>query len=305
MTRLALALLGPMQVMVNGQPIITFPYEKVRALFAYLAIESSYPHHRDRLAALLWSDQSESNARSNLRKALSTLRHLLGDSTVDSPLFITTRNTIQFNPTGEHTLDVAILNQLLVKPSYPAGNHHQHSHSDAELSPECVSDLEQAVALYRGAFLDRIQLPDSEAFEAWVMLNRQRFHEFIVNACAALVTHYEHQHNYQKAEHYVQRQLQLEPWNESAHRCLMGILAQCGRRTAALKQYDRCCQILEQELATEPEPATIALWEAIRSGTFPGRTIAKSDGVKRLSIFSITSAVSKRLVPQSLAAVGQ
>jgi DNA-binding SARP family transcriptional activator len=267
MTRLALALLGPMQVMVNGQPIITFPYEKVRALFAYLAIESSHPHHRDHLAALLWSDQCESNARSNLRKALSTLRHLLGDSTVDSPLFLTTRNTIQFNPMSDRTFDVAILNQLL-------NRHSQYSDSDAELDPECVSDLEQAVALYRGAFLDRIQLPDSEAFEEWVMVNRQRFHEFVVNACAALVTHYEHQHNYQKAQHYVQRQLQLEPWNESAHRCLMRILALCGRRTAALKQYDRCCQILEQELATEPELATIALWEAIRSDTFPSSTSA-------------------------------
>jgi DNA-binding SARP family transcriptional activator len=41
MARLALALLGPMQVMLNGQPIAAFPYEKVRALFAYLAIESS------------------------------------------------------------------------------------------------------------------------------------------------------------------------------------------------------------------------------------------------------------------------
>lgn len=293
MTRLALALLGQMQVMVNGQPILIFPYEKVRALFAYLAIESSYPHHRDHLAALLWSDQCESNARSNLRKALCTLRHLLGDSTV-SPLFLTTRNTIQFNPAGEHTSDVAILTQLLDR-------HTQHSHSDAELGPECVSDLEQAVALYRGAFLDRIQLPDSEAFEAWVMLNRQRFHEFVVNACMALVTHYEHQHNYQKVQHYVQRQLQLEPWNESAHQCLMRILAQCGRRTAALKQYDRCCQILEQELATEPEPATIELWEAIRLGRFPGRASADFDRLKLPSI----SAVSKRSVRESLAVVGR
>lgn len=275
MTCLVLALLGPMQVMVNGQPILTFPYEKVRALFAYLAIESSYPHHRDHLAALLWSDQCDSNARSNLRKALCTLRQLLGDSVVDSPLFLTTRHTIQFNPTSQHTLDVAILTQLL-------NRHSQHSHSDTELDPECVSDLEQAVALYRGAFLDRIQLPDSEVFEAWVMLNRQRFHEFVVNACAALVTHYEHQHNYQRVQHYAQRQLQLEPWNESAHRCLMRILVMCERRTATLKQYDRCCQILEHELATEPEPATIALWEAIRSGTFPDRASTECDRVKLL-----------------------
>jgi DNA-binding SARP family transcriptional activator len=270
MTRLVLALLGPMQVMVNGQPILSFPYEKVRALFAYLAIESSHPHHRDHLAALLWQDQYESKARSNLRKALCTLRHLLGDSRVESPLFLTTRNTIQFNHSGEHQFDIAILTQLLARQS-------QHSHPEGELCPECVSDLEQAVALYRGSFLAQIQLPDSEAFEAWVILNRQRLQELVVNACMALATHYEHQHNYQKAQQYVQRQLQLDLWNESAHRCLMRILAHCGQRTAALKQYDRCCQVLEKELATEPESATIALWEAIRSGTFPDIVQTRDD----------------------------
>lgn len=270
MTRLTLALLGPMQVMVNGQPILTFPYEKVRALFAYLAIESSHPHHRDQLAALLWSDQSQSNARSNLRKALFTLRQMLIDSTVHSPLFLTTRNTIQFNPGSDYTSDVALLTQLLECSS-------QHCHRGGELCPECVSNLEQAVALYRGWFLEQIQVSDSEAFEAWVMLNRQRLHELVVNACMALVTYYEHQHNYQKAQQYVQRQLQLEPWNESAHQCLMRILAKCGRRTAALKQFDRCCQVLEQELATEPEPATIALWQEIRSGIFPGFVQSKDD----------------------------
>lgn len=269
MTRLVLALLGPMQVMVNGQPILTFPYEKVRSLFVYLVIESSHPHHRDHLAALLWSDQCDSNARSNLRKALFTLRNLLGDSTVHSPLFLTTRNTIQFNPTADHTSDVAILTQLLER-------HSQHSHPQGELCPECVSDLEQAVALYRGSFLNQIQ-SDSEAFEAWVMLHSQRLHELVVNACTALVAHYEYHHNYQKAQQYVQRQLQLEPWNEAAHQCLMRILAQCGQRTAALKQYDRCCLVLEKELATEPESATIELWQAIRSCTFPGITQAKAD----------------------------
>jgi DNA-binding SARP family transcriptional activator len=81
----------------------------------------------------------------------------------------------------------------------------------------------------------------------------------------------------------------------------MRILAQCGRRTAALKQYDRCCQVLEQELATEPEPATIALWEAIRTRTFPVSTSAESDRVKLQSI----SAVSKRSVRESLAVVGR
>jgi hypothetical protein len=59
-----------------------------------------------------------------------------------------------------------------------------------------------------------------------------------------------------------------------------------------LKQYDRCCQLLEQELATEPELATIALWEAIRSSTFPDQASAECDRVKLLSISTISNIKS-------------
>ncbi|QYO62499.1 BTAD domain-containing putative transcriptional regulator [Leptolyngbya sp. 7M] len=261
MTRLRLGLLGPMQVTLNQQPIVTFPYEKVRALLAYLATESNHPHHRDRLATLLWADQCESKARSNLRKALSMLRQMLEDIADHSPLFLTTRNTIQFNPVADHSLDVTIFTQLIDR-------YLHHSQPASDLCPESVSGLEQAVALYRGPFLEQVHLPDNETFEIWAALTRQRLHDLVINIYVKLVTYYEQQQEYHKAQQHVQRQLQLEPWNEVAHRCLMRILTQRGRRTEALQQYDRCCKLLKQELATEPEPATITLWEAIRSDEY-------------------------------------
>ena len=198
---------------------------------------------------------------------------MLGEKTAYSPLFLTTRNTIQFNPAGDHTLDVAILTQLLDRHL-----HHCHCAIElcpelcSELCPECVCGLEQAVALYRGTFLEQLYLSDSEAFEAWMTLKRQSLHDLVIRASGKLATHYEHQHHYQQAQQHVQRQLQLEPSNEAAHRGLMRILAQSGQRTAALQQYARCRQVLEQELATEPELATFKLWEAIRSNTFSSST---------------------------------
>ncbi len=276
MTHLTLALLGPMQVSIHGHSIATFPYEKVRALLAYLVIESDQPHHRDRLAALLWSNQSDSNARSNLRKALSTLRQILGDGTedgtADPPLFLTTRHTIQFNTLVEHSLDVTVLRHLLDRQG-------QNLYPISELSPEHIADLEQAVVLYRGPFLDQLQLPDNDAFDAWILLHRERLHNDVIDACAKLTAYYEHQHYYQKAQQYIQRQLQLEPWNEGAHRAMMRVLAQSGRRKAALQQYARCCQILEQELAIGPEPATVAVWEAIRSGKGIASENSRGDGM--------------------------
>ena len=56
MARLSLALLGPLQITLDGQPVSGFEYNKARALLAYLAVEADRPHHRDALVGLLWPD---------------------------------------------------------------------------------------------------------------------------------------------------------------------------------------------------------------------------------------------------------
>ena len=53
MAHLSLTLLGPFQASLDGQPITAFRYDKVRALLAYLAVESDRPHRRETLAGLL------------------------------------------------------------------------------------------------------------------------------------------------------------------------------------------------------------------------------------------------------------
>ena len=44
--------------------------KKVKALLAYLALESGTPHPRGKLATLLWGASSEQQARQSLRQAL-------------------------------------------------------------------------------------------------------------------------------------------------------------------------------------------------------------------------------------------
>ena len=47
MTRLSVSLLGPLRVTVDGEPVVRFQTDKVRALLAYLAVESDRPHRRE------------------------------------------------------------------------------------------------------------------------------------------------------------------------------------------------------------------------------------------------------------------
>ena len=81
---LSLSLLGTYGVTLHGAPAAGIESDRVRALLAYLAVESDRPHRRQVLAALLWPDRPESRARGNLRQALYNLRRAL-QTTAASP----------------------------------------------------------------------------------------------------------------------------------------------------------------------------------------------------------------------------
>jgi DNA-binding SARP family transcriptional activator len=64
------------------------------------------------------------------------------------------------------------------------------------------------------------------------------------------------------------RWLALDSLDESAHRALMQLYALSGQQAAALRQYERCVAILNEELGAAPDETTQRLYEAIRQGEF-------------------------------------
>jgi DNA-binding SARP family transcriptional activator len=54
--RLSIHLLGSFQVNLDGEPVTGFESDKVRALLAYLAVETGGPHRREKLAGLCWPE---------------------------------------------------------------------------------------------------------------------------------------------------------------------------------------------------------------------------------------------------------
>ena len=69
---------------------------------------------------------------------------------------------------------------------------------------------------------------------------------------------------------HARRQIELEPWDEEAHRQLMRCLAQSGQRNAALRQFTVCRRQLARELGVEPAQETSDLYRSIRSEPWVG-----------------------------------
>ena len=264
MTRLAIRLLGPFEVTLKGKPITSFETIKARALLAYLAAEAGSPHRREALAEMLWPDRPEGAARANLRHTLRALRLAIGDHQAQPPFLHTTRQAIALNPDADCWVDTHDFARSL------AGVERREG-------PEAEA-LEQALSLYRGAFLEDLSLPDAALFEEWRILRREQLQRQVLDLLSRLVAGYERQGEYQRALAHAWRKVDLEPWDETAHRQVMRLLARSGRRAEALGQYEACRKVLANELGVEPETETTQLYEQIQLGELgPGAIMRAGD----------------------------
>jgi DNA-binding SARP family transcriptional activator/Leucine-rich repeat (LRR) protein len=261
MAHLTISLLGPFRVTLDGESVTTFESDKVRALLAYLAVEAEQSHRRETLVGLLWPEWPERSARHSLSQALSNLRRAIDSIDATESFFLVTQRTIQFNADSDYTLDATMIATLLEVCE-------GHYHDEIETCNQCMERLQQAVVWYGGGFLEGFSLGDSSAFEEWVILQRERFHRLATEALQRLSGCYERRGELDRALQHARRWLELDPWQEEAHRQLMRLLALSGRRNAALKQYRTCRRVLMDELGVEPSERTTDLYEQIRDGKY-------------------------------------
>jgi predicted ATPase/DNA-binding SARP family transcriptional activator len=256
---LEIRLLGPIEIRLSGAAL-ALRYDKLRALLAYLAVESARPHPREALAALLWPEAPDADARRNLSQALFNLRQALGaGGSAETPYLLASRETLQFNPASAHTVDTREFEALWAACA-------AHVHASPSTCAECAARWQAAVQLYRGDFLQDFYLPDSTGFEEWTLLQREDFRRRALAALAHLAAYFERQADYEQSVNYTRRQLALEPWREEAHRDLMRLLAVSGQRSAALAQYEAARKALAEELGAPPAAETETLLAQIKAG---------------------------------------
>lgn len=258
MRRITIRLLGSFEAIIDGAPV-TFPYAKVRALLAYLAVEGGRAHSRAELATLLWPEQPEQAARASLSQALMTLRNALGDKNAERPALLSDVGSVRLDPDCAVDVDVSRVLALL-------WTSEEHTHRSWRTCAACFERLRQALALYRGAFLADVAIPDSALFEDWATAQREHLVQRVLSALGRLVERAQWRGAYAQALQFAHRLVALDPLLEANQRTYLRLLALNGETTAALAHSTQLTALLANELAVEPEDATTALVEQIRRG---------------------------------------
>ena len=189
-------------------------------------------------------------ARNNLRVLLSRLRSRLGEA--GAHLLRTNRLEVQFDSThADCWLDVIATDRLITQAA-------------ATKDEACIALLEQAAALHRGEFLQGLTLDGCEAFDQWLMNQRELHLAALGDVLSELVQLYDGGRHYGNMIRVATRQLELDPLNEAAHRTLIRALAAQGKHAQALTQFNLCARRLQEALGIPPAPETQALADYIR-----------------------------------------
>ena len=237
---------------MDGTPL-SVDTKKAVALLAYV-VSRNERQVRDRLCDLLWPDSTPDRARATLRRTLSALRSSLGNRWVEAD-----RNFVWFDPDDGVDLDTHRFTDL-------AQRDHDH---DSASCQSCIAHLQEASALYRSRFLDGFDLKGCPDFDDWMLQEAEHFHRQIVSVQRRLTESLIAAGRLSEAIEAAGRWVDLEPLSEDGHRRLMLLHAWEGDRTAAVRTYRACVEILDRELGVGPLEETTELYEAILEHDVP------------------------------------
>lgn len=234
-----------LRIRLFGQPRFEYgnlPYAfrarpRVLPLLAYLLLHRYEPVTRATLAYALWTDETEENARANLRRHLNHLRCALPREKVE--WVVSDGTTVQWNPEAAYRLDVA----------------------EFETKSREGFQPEDAVELYTGDLFQSL-------YDDWIFYERERLRNIFFHDLDRLIESSTTRGDFTMAAQYVQRLLEHDPLREDAVRRLMQLRAQEGDRAGAIQLYEHFRRRLRRELEVEPMDETLALYRAILDKSF-------------------------------------
>ncbi len=245
--------LGKTRVTVTGQLVTKehWGQEPVKELF-FLLLAHPEGVRREMILESLWPNRSAGAAADSFHTVKGLLRKVIPDCVVHEHGEYRLRRELQIE------YDVAQFEAFIQR---------------AENSPDDQArsdDLERAVALYGGDYFE-------DSYGDWAIELRTRLRQMYLGALIELAKINAQQGNLASAIAHYQKYLEKDRDCEEVYRALMRLQFQAGDRSGAVKTYQQCARVLEDELEiSSPSPETQELYEQmIRGSLVPASALSE------------------------------
>jgi predicted ATPase/DNA-binding SARP family transcriptional activator len=237
---LGIQLLGAFAVRVDGSPVpdSAWRLRRSKSLIKLLALAPERRLHREQVVDLLWP--AGGAAGNSLHQVMYTARRALAAS---GPR-LTLRDDVVALSSEDLWIDVEAFE------SAAAAAREQHT----------VDAYRIALALYTGELLPE------DRYEDWTGARRESLRESRLGLLVELAELQAATGDAAGAIATLQRAVVDDPLHEAAHRALMRLFSDGGRRQQALAQYQQLRDALRRELEADPDPETRRLYRDILAG---------------------------------------
>jgi len=242
---LSLNVFGELELTRRGERVGLPRSKKTRALLAYLAA-TGRPQRREHLCSLLWEDTDD--PQGNLRWSLTKLRSVIDDG--KRKRLVANERLVELDSS-----DIEI--DAFVAKRECAG----------DLAGVATDRLERVARLFRGEFLDGLDLPDSQPFHAWWVAQREDARRLRAQVLAALIAR--GSGNPAASLAYARELAQLDPLDEPAHCTLLRLLVDAGRHGEADEEFEATARRLKER--GSPGWELRRTWAELRARVSPRR----------------------------------
>lgn len=199
---------------------------------------------------VFWPDADPEAARRNLHQAIYSLRQTLRRLEPDVQHIRFENNQYLLNPALSVWVDVEEFEERV------RTGQRLESEGDAAAA---MAEYGIADSLYQADFLEE------DMYEEWTHIQREHLRNNYLAIARHLSQHHFQEREFSAAIALCQKILMQDNCNEEAHRLLMQSYLAQGQRHLAIRQYQTCLQILEEELDVPPSEETTELYEQIIS----------------------------------------
>jgi DNA-binding SARP family transcriptional activator/CheY-like chemotaxis protein len=242
--------LGSFRVLVNDQPIESWPSKKGRSILAYILLNHKKKIPKDILMDVFWRDYSPDSARNNLNVSICGLRKALKGVQKNFNHILLEDDYYHLNPMLELWIDFEEFME-----------HHEAGQSFERKGNliDAIKEYEAGESLYHSDFLEE------DLYEDWPIIQRESLKDSYFDILDRLSQYYFKEKRYVTCIHLCQKILAKDNCREDSHRLLMRCFTRQCQRNLALRQFDLCAQDLKQELDVAPMKETVALYYKIRN----------------------------------------
>jgi TolB-like protein/DNA-binding SARP family transcriptional activator len=253
--RFRLQTFGTLRLVRAGDDTVLGGHGHQRRRLALLAVLAASPEgrSRDQLQALFWPEVPQERARHSLDQLLYALR-----TSLDAGVF-TTGNPAYLN--------AAVIGSDVGDFSDALGR----------------GELEAAIGLYRGPFLDGFYLSDAPEFEQWMEAERSRVERSYAEALERLARSLEDANDPAAVAPLLQKLIDIDPVSSKHATGLIRALMNAGDHAAALKYAERYEAIVARELGTGVGPAVTELVAEVRARSRTDAVVVRQEALPALS----------------------